>query len=146
VNASGVLTSLLRTNCKDCLDRTNVVQSLIARHTLEMQARRLLPAGGAPPPLAPSGSSSSLTPSSSTSSLSSSSSSFFSGPPPSAPSPYWQEIDAAARALWLANGDAVSHCYAGSGSMKSSLVKGWKAKLNDGMISLDRCRVMLVFS
>ena len=30
-------TSVVRTNCMDCLDRTNVVQSMLARHTLERQ-------------------------------------------------------------------------------------------------------------
>src|SRR5690606_13059679 len=28
-------TSVMRTNCMDCLDRTNVVQSIFARHTLD---------------------------------------------------------------------------------------------------------------
>lgn len=30
-------TSVVRTNCMDCLDRTNVVQSMLARHTLNRQ-------------------------------------------------------------------------------------------------------------
>ena len=34
-------TGVFRTNCMDCLDRTNVVQSLIARRSLESQLRQL---------------------------------------------------------------------------------------------------------
>ncbi len=32
---------VFRTNCKDCLDRTNIVQSLIARHALEAHFKRV---------------------------------------------------------------------------------------------------------
>ena len=32
-------TSVVRTNCIDCLDRTNVVQSMVARHILNIQLR-----------------------------------------------------------------------------------------------------------
>jgi hypothetical protein len=32
-------TSVIRTNCMDCLDRTNVVQSEMARHVLTQQFR-----------------------------------------------------------------------------------------------------------
>ncbi len=41
-------TSVVRTNCMDCLDRTNVVQSMLARHTLERQLTEagLLAPGG----------------------------------------------------------------------------------------------------
>ncbi|OBT87662.1 hypothetical protein VE02_02702 [Pseudogymnoascus sp. 03VT05] len=34
-------TSIIRTNCMDCLDRTNVVQSMLARHTLNRMLRDL---------------------------------------------------------------------------------------------------------
>ncbi|KAG2176447.1 hypothetical protein INT43_005687 [Umbelopsis isabellina] len=34
-------TSVVRTNCMDCLDRTNVVQSTLARHILNQQLREL---------------------------------------------------------------------------------------------------------
>ncbi|KFY15279.1 hypothetical protein V492_02119 [Pseudogymnoascus sp. VKM F-4246] len=34
-------TSVVRTNCMDCLDRTNVVQSMLARHTLNRMLRDL---------------------------------------------------------------------------------------------------------
>ncbi|OBT62566.1 hypothetical protein VE03_07353 [Pseudogymnoascus sp. 23342-1-I1] len=34
-------TSIVRTNCMDCLDRTNVVQSMLARHTLNRMLRDL---------------------------------------------------------------------------------------------------------
>jgi phosphatidylinositol 4-phosphatase len=30
-------TSVVRTNCMDCLDRTNVVQSMLARHMITKQ-------------------------------------------------------------------------------------------------------------
>jgi phosphatidylinositol 4-phosphatase len=30
-------TSVVRTNCMDCLDRTNVVQSMLARHMITRQ-------------------------------------------------------------------------------------------------------------
>lgn len=38
---------VFRTNCIDCLDRTNVVQGLLARHHLEavLHRLRILPAG-----------------------------------------------------------------------------------------------------
>lgn len=32
-------TSVVRTNCIDCLDRTNVVQSMVARHIVQLQLR-----------------------------------------------------------------------------------------------------------
>lgn len=34
-------TSVVRTNCMDCLDRTNVVQSTLARWVLNQQLREL---------------------------------------------------------------------------------------------------------
>lgn len=34
-------TGTFRTNCVDCLDRTNVVQSLLARHMLNIQASNI---------------------------------------------------------------------------------------------------------
>jgi hypothetical protein len=34
-------TSVVRTNCMDCLDRTNVVQSTLARHILNQQLREV---------------------------------------------------------------------------------------------------------
>lgn len=34
-------TSVVRTNCMDCLDRTNVVQSTLARHVLNQQLREI---------------------------------------------------------------------------------------------------------
>jgi hypothetical protein len=34
-------TSTVRTNCIDCLDRTNVVQSILAKRTLEIQFREM---------------------------------------------------------------------------------------------------------
>jgi len=36
-----VQTSVVRTNCMDCLDRTNVVQSTLARHVLNQQLREI---------------------------------------------------------------------------------------------------------
>ncbi|CAG4978669.1 unnamed protein product [Colias eurytheme] len=43
---------VFRVNCIDCLDRTNVVQTAIAKLVLELQLRRLgLGGGGLPPPL-----------------------------------------------------------------------------------------------
>lgn len=45
VDAQGAVkktqTSVIRTNCMDCLDRTNVVQSTIARYVLTQQLREL---------------------------------------------------------------------------------------------------------
>lgn len=35
IDARSYQTSVMRTNCMDCLDRTNVVQSMFARHTLD---------------------------------------------------------------------------------------------------------------
>jgi hypothetical protein len=35
IEARGLQTSVMRTNCMDCLDRTNVVQSMFARHMLD---------------------------------------------------------------------------------------------------------------
>jgi hypothetical protein len=33
--------SIVRTNCIDCLDRTNVVQSILARRSLEIQLKEI---------------------------------------------------------------------------------------------------------
>ncbi|KAG1689918.1 Phosphatidylinositide phosphatase SAC1-B [Nymphon striatum] len=40
-SVSNVQTGVLRTNCMDCLDRTNVVQSMLAHRSLEIQLRKL---------------------------------------------------------------------------------------------------------
>ncbi|KOS19072.1 Phosphoinositide phosphatase SAC1 [Escovopsis weberi] len=47
IDARGLQTSVMRTNCMDCLDRTNVVQSLFARDALDRQLADagLMPAG-----------------------------------------------------------------------------------------------------
>ena len=48
LEARSLQASVMRTNCMDCLDRTNVVQSMFARHTLDRAFAELgLMAGGA---------------------------------------------------------------------------------------------------
>ncbi|KAK5992705.1 Phosphatidylinositol-3-phosphatase SAC1 [Cladobotryum mycophilum] len=41
IDARSLQTSVMRTNCMDCLDRTNVVQSIFARHMLDRQLEEL---------------------------------------------------------------------------------------------------------
>lgn len=38
---SGVQSGVLRVNCMDCLDRTNVVQSVFAKHVLQFDESSL---------------------------------------------------------------------------------------------------------
>lgn len=49
LEARSLQTSVMRTNCMDCLDRTNVAQSMFARHTLDRAFSELglMPAGAA---------------------------------------------------------------------------------------------------
>ncbi|KAJ3011291.1 UNVERIFIED_CONTAM: Phosphatidylinositide phosphatase SAC1 [Siphonaria sp. JEL0065] len=47
LKASRAQTSVVRTNCMDCLDRTNVVQSVLARRVLPMQLQEFCGGNGA---------------------------------------------------------------------------------------------------
>ena len=88
---------VVRTNCVDNLDRTNVVQSLVARRVL---AKALGPSSVA-----------------------------------AATAP---ALDGAFKALWVANADALSRCYAGTPALKTDFVLTGKRTLLKGPVS-DGC-------
>ncbi|KAJ1568827.1 hypothetical protein HK405_013365, partial [Cladochytrium tenue] len=92
--------SVVRTNCIDCLDRTNVVQCELARASLALQlsAAGLLPAGGG------SGGASSPSPSSTTVDAAA-------------------VIEATLKEIWADNADAVSKQYSGTGALKTDFTR-----------------------
>lgn len=103
---------VMRTNCMDCLDRTNVVQSIIARQSLVDQ----LMAAGAQ-----------LQPNASTSVLA---------------MPFEGKLVKCFRALWGSNADAISVLYAGTPALKGDFTRTGKrtrrGMLADGLNSAKR--------
>lgn len=106
---------VVRTNCVDCLDRTNVVQGWLARKALLAALRAVC--GG-------DNSSSS----SSTTSLAEAAGS--------------AQLESAFKTLWADHGDGVSRQYAGTGALKSGFTRTGKRGLgglaDDGFKSLAR--------
>ena len=106
---------LVRTNCMDCLDRTNVVQGMLGRAVL---FRQLSDAGLIPQPKFRDA---------------------FAANPLSLP---WEEGEQALRMLWADNADAVSRLYAGTPALKGDFTRTGKrtkrGALGDGVNSLHR--------
>jgi hypothetical protein len=105
---------VVRTNCMDCLDRTNVVQSQFARHVLFSQV-----AGASKIPVSYKGA--------------------FRKKPSALP---WLAGEVAHRLLWADNADAISRLYAGTPALKGDFTRTGKrtkkGALEDGMNSLQR--------
>ena len=103
---------VIRTNCMDCLDRTNVVQGILARQMLVAQLSRLLPLA---------------------------SKTIYRKNPLTLP---WTEGEKAHRLLWADNADAISRLYAGTPALKGDFTRTGKrtkkGALDDGMNSLQR--------
>ncbi|KJE94431.1 synaptojanin-PB [Capsaspora owczarzaki ATCC 30864] len=99
-NVVSTQSGVVRTNCLDCLDRTNVLQATIAMRVLQLQLSRV------------------------------------------ALDSLWSRFDDAGRGLWIKNGDAISHCYAGTGALKSDIAKTGKrtamGKMRDLQKSVSR--------
>lgn len=112
---------VLRTNCMDCLDRTNVVQSIFGRYML-FQALASFGKGKPKKQKVPTEFSSSFR----LNSL-------------SLP---WTEGEVAHRLLWADNADAISRLYAGTPALKGDFTRTGKrtkqGALEDGMNSLQR--------
>ncbi|GAX09603.1 hypothetical protein FisN_38Lh024 [Fistulifera solaris] len=109
-----VQAGVVRTNCMDCLDRTNVVQSQLARHVLFSQV-----AG--------------------TSKIPVSYKAAFRKKTSALP---WLTGEVAHRLLWADNADAISRLYAGTPALKGDFTRTGKrtkkGALEDGMNSLQR--------
>jgi hypothetical protein len=109
--ASGVITSwqtgVLRTNCMDNLDRTNVVQSLFARRSLVIQLGKSVNGGGGG---GGNGGSVLDTP--------------------------WKSFEKIYKTVWVNNADAMSFAYAGTGALKVDFTKTgkrtYKGMIDDG--------------
>jgi hypothetical protein len=111
---------VVRTNCMDCLDRTNVVQSIFGRYMLyrqldgirSEQSKRALPLEYAVA---------------------------FRRNPMTLP---WIQGEVAHRLLWADNADAISKLYAGTAALKGDFTRTGKrtrrGALDDGMNSLQR--------
>ena len=111
---------VIRTNCMDCLDRTNVVQSIFGRYMLYQQLnnvrsdkkRRILPADNGKA----FGLNSLTIP--------------------------WSSGEVSHRSLWADNADAISRLYAGTPALKGDFTRTGKrtrkGALDDGMNSLQR--------
>jgi hypothetical protein len=111
-----VQTGIVRTNCMDCLDRTNVVQSVFGRFLLFTQLSEYKKAGM---PLAYK--------------------TAFRRNPLALP---WNSGEAAHRLVWADNADAISSLYAGTPALKGDFTRTGKrtklGALDDGMNSLQR--------
>jgi hypothetical protein len=111
-----IQTGVTRTNCMDCLDRTNVVQSIFGRFMLFNQ----------------------LSDDKSTK-LSLASKTAFRKKPMAIP---WKAGEVAHRMLWADNADAISRLYAGTPALKGDFTRTGKrtkkGALDDGMNSLQR--------
>lgn len=103
---------VMRTNCMDCLDRTNVVQGIIARKMLVAQLFLALPLAHR---------------------------TLFQKNPLSLP---WIDGEHAHRMLWADNADTISRLYAGTPALKGDFTRTGKrtrkGALDDGMNSLQR--------
>ncbi|KAG2453044.1 hypothetical protein HYH02_002379 [Chlamydomonas schloesseri] len=102
----------VRTNCIDCLDRTNVMQGVLGRKALEamLAALGLMPAGGP-------------------------------GPAHSLPAAF-PAVEKEFKILWADHGDGVSTQYAGTGAMKSGFTRTGKRTfggvIDDGVKAVTR--------
>jgi hypothetical protein len=109
-----VQAGVVRTNCMDCLDRTNVVQSQFARHVLFSQV-----AGASIIPV-----------------------SYKAAFRKKASALPWLTGEVAHRLLWADNADAISRLYAGTPALKGDFTRTGKrtkkGALEDGMNSLQR--------
>jgi hypothetical protein len=109
-------TGVIRTNCMDCLDRTNVVQSIFGRYMLFQQLVDFQ-AFTVPFPYKTS----------------------FRKAPMTIP---WRSGEVAHRHLWADNADAISRLYAGTPALKGDFTRtGVRTKmgaLDDGVNSLQR--------
>lgn len=110
---------VVRTNCVDCLDRTNVVQGWLGRKAL-LEALSAVCGGGGSPSAAPT-----TTPATSLAEA--------------AGSP---ALEQAFKTLWADHGDGVSRQYAGTGALKSGFTRTGRRGLgglaDDGFKSLAR--------
>ena len=104
-------TGVVRTNCIDCLDRTNVVQGLLGRLALEAQLRQLGSGDddGVADQLAGRGAVMSSTESLATA---------------------FPELEGPYKVLWADHGDALSRQYAGTGALKSDYTRTGKRSLS----------------
>jgi phosphatidylinositol 4-phosphatase len=115
--------AIVRTNCMDCLDRTNVVQSIFGRHMLFQQLASAASTYSSPgakeawKKLARK----------------------FKKNPLKLP---WETGEVAHRLLWADNADAISKLYAGTPALKGDFTRTGKrtrkGALDDGMNSLQR--------
>ena len=116
--------AVVRTNCMDCLDRTNVVQSIFGRYMLFQQL---------------SNEAKDLGPESKNEKLWSSLNEAFEGTAMTLP---WGVGEVAHRLLWADNADAISRLYAGTPALKGDFTRTGKrtkkGALDDGMNSLQR--------
>jgi hypothetical protein len=107
-------TGVVRTNCMDCLDRTNVVQSIFGRYILFQQLAELAD-------------------------VSTTTKNSFQNSPMTIP---WSDGELAHRLLWADNADAISRLYAGTPALKGDFTRTGKrtkrGALDDGMNSLQR--------
>ena len=115
--------AIVRTNCMDCLDRTNVVQSLFGRYMLFHQ---LATSVAADPSQVSKESWKKMVKK-------------FKKNPLKLP---WEEGEVAHRLLWADNADAISRLYAGTPALKGDFTRTGKrtrkGALDDGMNSLQR--------
>eukprot|EP00526_Cylindrotheca_closterium_P001783 CAMPEP_0113633238 /NCGR_PEP_ID=MMETSP0017_2-20120614/17297_1 /TAXON_ID=2856 /ORGANISM="Cylindrotheca closterium" /LENGTH=1131 /DNA_ID=CAMNT_0000543867 /DNA_START=40 /DNA_END=3432 /DNA_ORIENTATION=+ /assembly_acc=CAM_ASM_000147 len=122
-------TSMVRTNCMDCLDRTNVVQSILGRYVLFEQLVNN-------PYLNNNANSSSKTKKKLAKRLNKQ---FQKAKHLSLP---WPQSEKSHRALWADNADEISRLYAGTPALKRDFTRtGQRTKLgalDDGMNSLQR--------
>jgi hypothetical protein len=112
--AERLQTGVVRTNCMDCLDRTNVVQSIFGRFVLFQQLAKLAH-------------------------LSTTTKKAYRYSPMILP---WSSGELAHRLLWADNADAISRLYAGTPALKGDFTRTGKrtkkGALDDGMNSLQR--------
>jgi hypothetical protein len=108
-------TGIIRTNCMDNLDRTNVVQSLLARRSLVIQLGK---------------------------SLNSSSTGPSSGSPNNLLETPWKPFEKIYKSMWANNANALSFAYAGTGALKVDFTKTgkrtYKGMLQDGWNAVAR--------
>ena len=121
--------AVVRTNCMDCLDRTNVVQSLFGRWVLFHQLEKLTSQDSSnttkrselPRRLSPA---------------------FVSAYKKNSMALPWDNGEVAHRLLWADNADAISRLYAGTPALKGDFTRTGKrtkrGALDDGMNSLQR--------
>jgi hypothetical protein len=115
--------AIVRTNCMDCLDRTNVVQSLFGRYVLFHQLLEV------------AGDSETDEAKAAWERYSSS----YNNTPTTIP---WATGEISHRLLWADNADAISRLYAGTAALKGDFTRTGKrtkrGALDDGMNSLQR--------